>query len=72
MVISYDQSDGRTLLLFYYGNVNMGYQIVTIKIYRCNRKSHPLFFDGDLLFIFDSGDGNYPYLSLRKSQQSLS
>lgn len=25
------QINGRTLLLFYYGNVNMGYQIVTYK-----------------------------------------
>ena len=39
------QINGRTLLLFYYGNVNMGYQIVTYKdITDVIEKSHLLFF----------------------------
>ena len=37
------QINGRTLLLFYYGNVNMGYQIVTYKdITDVIEKSHLL------------------------------
>lgn len=47
------QINGRTLLLFYYGNVNMGYQIVTYKdITDVIEKSHLLFFRRvDLLYL---------------------
>lgn len=55
------QINGRTLLLFYYGNVNMGYQIVTYKdITDVIEKVICCFSDGWIYFIFDRGDGNYP------------
>ena len=47
------QINGRTLLLFYYGNVNMGYQIVTYKdITDVIEKSHLLFFQTVSVLLF--------------------
>ena len=59
------QINGRTLLLFYYGNVNMGYQIVTNK--DITEKSHLLFFQtGGFTLSLIVVMGIILYLSLRK------
>ena len=62
------QINGRTLLLFYYGNVNMGYQIVTYKdITDVIEKSHLLFFQtGGFTLSLIVVMGIVLYLSLRK------
>ena len=62
------QINGRTLLLFYYGNVNMGYQIVTYKdITDVIEKSHLLFFQtGGFTLSLIVVMGIILYLSLRK------
>ena len=59
------QINGRTLLLFNYGNVNMGYQIVTNK--DITEKSHLLFFQtGGFTLSLIVVMGIILYLSLRK------
>ena len=62
------QINGRTLLLFYYGNVNMGYQIITYKdITDVIEKSHLLFFQtGGFTLSLIVVMGIILYLSLRK------
>ncbi|URW85717.1 hypothetical protein M5E86_19130 [Blautia wexlerae] len=66
------QINGRTLLLFYYGNVNMGYQIVTYKDITdvIEKKSSAVFSDGWIYFIFDRGDGNYPLFEPSKNHST--
>lgn len=62
------QINGRTLLLFYYGNANMGYQIVTYKdVTDVIEKSHLLFFQtGGFTLSLIVVMGIILYLSLRK------
>ena len=62
------QINGRTLLLFYYGNANMGYQIVTYKdVTDVIEKSHLLFFQtGGFTLSLIVVMGIVLYLSLRK------
>ena len=66
------QINGRTLLLFYYGNVNMGYQIVTYKdITDVIEKSHLLFFQtGGFTLSLIVVMGIILYLSLTKNHST--
>ena len=58
-------------MLLYYGNVNMGYQIVTYKdITDVIEKVICCFSDWWIYFIFDRGDGNCPLFEPSKNHST--